>query len=37
MVRTYRIIYRGYEIGKQNLKPEQVKSYTKAGFTCIRA
>lgn len=37
MIRLYRIIYNGYEIGKQSLKPEQVKSYSKAGFTCIRA
>ena len=37
MTKLYRIIYKGYEIGKQNLKPEQVKSYTAAGFNCIRA
>jgi GTP pyrophosphokinase len=36
-MKLYRIIYKGYEIGKQNLKPEQVKNYHKAGFTCIRA
>lgn len=37
MSKLYRIIYKGYEIGKQALKPEQVKSYHEAGFTCIRA
>lgn len=36
-MKLYRIIYKGYEIGKQNLRPEQVKSYHAAGFTCIRA
>jgi hypothetical protein len=36
-MKLYRIIYKGYEIGKQHLKPEQVKNYYKAGFTCIRA
>ena len=37
MIKTYRIIYKGYEIGKQDLKPEQVKCYYQNGFICIRA
>lgn len=36
-MKTYRIILNGQEIGKQQLTPEQVKNYHKAGFTCIRA
>lgn len=36
-MREYRIIYKGYEIGKQRLNADQVKSYHAAGFTCIRA
>ena len=36
-MKVYRIIYKGYEIGKQALNSEQVKSYHNAGFTCIRA
>ena len=36
-MKTYRIIYKGYEIGKQNLTSDQVKNYHRAGFTCIRA
>lgn len=36
-MKVYRIIYKGYEIGKQRLNADQVKSYHRAGFTCIRA
>jgi hypothetical protein len=36
-MKLYRIIYHGYEIGKQELTPDQVKCYHKEGFTCIRA
>ena len=36
-MKAYRIIYNGYEIGKQNLTPEQVRCYYKNGFICIRA
>lgn len=36
-MKTYRIIINGQEIGKQQLTPEQVKKYNKAGIIAIRA
>lgn len=36
-MKVYRIIFKGYEIGKQELTPQQVQCYYKNGFTCIRA
>ena len=37
MKKTYRIIINGKEYGKQDLTPEQVKKYSKAGIIAIRA
>lgn len=36
-MKVYRIILNGQEIGKQQLTPEQVKKYSKAGIIAIRA
>ena len=36
-MKTYRIILNGQEIGRQQLTPEQVKKYSKAGIIAIRA
>jgi len=36
-MKTYRIIIEGQEVGKQQLTPEQVKKYSKAGIIAIRA